>query len=108
MKRKWSPTSSDPEAFDRQFEAAYQAGRETAGTEPSAEFAGFNPRDRSIEVRLRNGVAFSFPVERHPELAALPDATLTTVEVTASGRGLHWAGADVHLSVLHLMGANVR
>ena len=106
MKRKWSPTSSDPAAFDRQFDAAHQAGREVAATEPAAEFAAYHQRDRTIEVRLRNGSSFSFPIERNPELAGLPDATLAGVEVTASGRGLHWKGGDVHLSVPHLMGSD--
>lgn len=106
MKWKWSPASSDPNAFARQFEDARRAGRKAAVKEPAAAYAAYDPQDRSVDVRLRNGTSFRFLVERIPELAPLSDADLATVEVTASDRGLHWEGADVHLSVPHLMGAD--
>ena len=104
MARKWSPVSQDPAAFDRQFEAARQAGKEASAGEPMAESAAFDARDRTLTVHLRNGVAFTFPVARIPELASRTDAVLRTVRVTASGHGLHWDDADIHLAVPQLVG----
>lgn len=99
MARNWHPASKNAEEFDRQFEAALAAASEADASEARAESAAFHPANRSVSVRLRGGVEFGFPVARYPELAAQADALLEDVRVTASGQGLHWDAADVHLSV---------
>jgi hypothetical protein len=108
MARKWMRASADPAEFDRQFAAARQAGTEAAAAGPAAASAAFDPRDRTVTVNLRNGVSFTFPVDRFAELAGLSDAELQTVRATASGHGLHWDDVDVHVAVpwlvAHLFG----
>ncbi len=108
MARKWMPASADPAEFDRQFASARRAGAEAAATGPTAASAAFDPRDRTVTVHLRNDVSFTFPVDRFPELAGLSDAELQGVRATASGHGLHWDDADIHLAVpwlvAHLFG----
>lgn len=103
MARKWTPASEDPAAFDRQFAAAREAGAHAAATEPRAESAAYDAGTRTLTVQLRNGVSFSFPVLRIPALARLPDDVLGTVRTTASGHGVHWDDADVHLAVPELV-----
>lgn len=103
MVRKRTPARSDPAACGRQFTAARRAGTKAARTEPAAAFAACHPPDRGVDVRLGNGTCFRFRVERIPELAPLANAARSAVKVTAFGRGLRRDGADVHLSVPHLM-----
>lgn len=99
MARKWIPGSRDPEEFQRQLAAAIERGRTSAETEPRAESARFHAGSGRVEVDLRDGLSFAFPAVRYPELAALSPKLLSEVRVTASGYGLHWDEADVHLAV---------
>lgn len=99
MARKWSPTSRDPEEFERQFAAAVEVGRLAAETEPRAEDARYDSREGRVVVGLRGGLGFAFPASRYPELAALSPERLAGVRVTASGYGLHWDDAGMHLAV---------
>lgn len=103
MARKWIPGSRDPEEFQRQLAAAIERGRIAAETEPRAEGARFHADTGRIEVELRDGLTFAFPAARYPELAALSSERLSEVRVTASGYGLHWDEADVHLAVPHVV-----
>jgi hypothetical protein len=98
MVRNWVPASRDPEEFERQFQAAVEAGRAAVESEPRAMTARFHASGR-IQVELRGGLMFAFPASRYPELASLPPARLAKVRVTASGYGLHWEEEDVHLAV---------
>jgi Protein of unknown function (DUF2442) len=99
MARKWIPTSRNPEEFERQVAAAIERGRIAAETEPRAEAAHFHADTGRVEVHLRDGLSFAFPAARYPKLAALSSERLSEVRVTASGYGLHWDDADVHLAV---------
>jgi hypothetical protein len=99
MARKWIPTSRNPEEFERQIAAAVERGRIAAETEPRAEGARFHANTGRVEVELRDGLSFAFPAARYPELAALSPEHIANVRVTASGYGLHWDEADVHLAV---------
>ena len=103
MARKWIPVSSNLEEFERHFAAAVEAGRAAAETEPRAQAARFDAASGRVEVDLRDGVTFSFPVDRYPELESMGADQLTQVRVTASGYGLHWDDADVHFAVPHLI-----
>jgi hypothetical protein len=99
MARKWIPGRRDPEEFERQLATAIERGRIAAETEPRAQAARFDADRSRVEVELRDGLSFAFPVSRYPELAALPPERIAAVRVTASGYGLHWDEADVHLAV---------
>src|SRR5687767_11583425 len=99
MARKWIPTSRNTEEFERQFAAAVEVGRVAAETEPRATAARYVAETGRVEVDLRDGLSFAFPTSRYPELAALTSGHLPAVRVTASGYGLHWDEADVHLAV---------
>lgn len=102
MAREWTPASRDSTRFEQQFAAATRAGMEAAEMEPRAESATYDPRDRTLTVRLRDGVSITLPVVRIQELAECPDPLLRKVRVTASGHGLHWDEAGVHLAVPQL------
>jgi hypothetical protein len=99
MARNWVPTNRNSEEFQRQVEEAIERGRIAAETEPRAEAARFDAATARVVVELRGGLSFAFPVARFPELSALPPERLAAVQVTASGYGLHWDDADVHLAV---------
>jgi hypothetical protein len=99
MARKWIPTSRNTEEFEQQFAAAVEAGRVAAEAEPRAEAVRYNAGSGRVEVDLRDGLSFAFPASRYPELAALPPEHISAVRVTASGYGLHWDEADVHLAI---------
>lgn len=99
MARKWIPTSRNPEEFERQLAEAMERGRIAAKTEPRAQSARIDASSGRVEVDLRDGLSFAFPVARYPELAALSDERISAVRVTASGYGLHWDEADVHLAI---------
>jgi hypothetical protein len=103
MARKWSPVSSNPEELERQFAAAVEAGRAAAETEPRAQTARFEAESGRVVVELRDGLSFAFPAVRYPALAALSSELMSRVQVTASGYGLHWDEADVHLAVPQLV-----
>lgn len=99
MARKWLPTSRDPDEFERQFQAAVEAGRMAAETGPRALAARYDAESGRVQVELRDGLVFAFPASRYPELTSLPPERLATVRVTASGYGLHWEEADLHLAI---------
>ena len=99
MVRKWTPTSRNPEEFERQLAAAIERGRIAAETEPRAQAARFDAESGRVVVDLRDGLSFAFPAVRYPELAALSPELISRVRVTDSGYGLHWDEADVHLAV---------
>lgn len=103
MARKWTPASSNPEEFDRQFNAAVEAGRVAAETEPRALAASYDAKHGRVVVELRDGLTFAFPASRYPQLDALGAEALRQVRVTASGYGLHWEDADLHLAVPQLI-----
>jgi hypothetical protein len=99
MARKWTPVSSNPEELERQFATAIEKGRVAAEAEPRAQAARFEAESGRVVVDLRDGLSFAFPAVRYPQLAALSPEHMSRVRVTASGYGLHWEEADVHLAV---------
>lgn len=99
MARKWTPASTDPAEFERQFQAAVEAGRVADENEPRARAARYDAESGRVVVDLRDGLTFAFPTTWYPELTALPGELVAQVRVTASGYALHWDAADVHLAV---------
>jgi hypothetical protein len=99
MARKWTPASRNSEEFERQFAVAIEAGRVARETEPRAAAARYDAGSGRVEVELRDGLSFAFPITRYTELAALPSERISDVRVTPSGYGLHWEESDVHLAV---------
>jgi hypothetical protein len=103
MAREWTPGSTDDAEFERQFRSAVEAGRLAREAEPGATDAFYDTDARRVVVELRNGLSFAFPTARFPVLDSLPEEVLAAVQVAASGHGLHWDGADVHLAVPHVI-----
>jgi hypothetical protein len=99
MAREWTPGSTDDAEFERQFRSAVEAGRLAREAEPGATDAFYDTDAQRVVVELRNGLSFAFPTARFPVLDSLPEEVLAAVQVAASGHGLHWDGADVHLAV---------
>ena len=86
----------------RQFESAKVATAELrqAG---HAIAARYDRRDDRIVVDLHNGVQIGMPVSLIEGLAGAAPADLATVEISPSGRGLHWPRLDVDIHVPSLM-----
>jgi hypothetical protein len=56
-----------------------------------------------IRVELNNGCAFEFPVEQAQGLAGAKVAALRSIQISASGLGLHWPKLDADLYVPSLV-----
>ena len=80
--------------------AARARERKATRSEARAKSARYNAATRRIEVELKNGASFAFPIT----LAGLglANATLSQlarVNVDPSGEGLHWPEIDADVSV---------
>ncbi len=91
------------ELSDAAIEAALERGRRLEATEPRAAGARYDPRTGRVTVELVNGCAFVFPARSVQGLEAATDADLAAVELLPQGRGLHWEGPDVDISLPGLM-----
>jgi hypothetical protein len=91
------------ELTDDAIEAALERGRRLRATEPRAAGARIDPRTGRVTVELVNGCAFVFPARSVQGLEAATDADLAAVELLPQGRGLHWEGPDVDISLPGLM-----
>jgi hypothetical protein len=99
MSRRWTPVSRDPEEFERQCEAGLVRAAAAEAVEPRAISARYDASARTLVLQLRDGSSVVLPVSRYPEFAQLEDDVIQSVRVTASGYGLHWDIADIHLAV---------
>jgi hypothetical protein len=64
-----------------------------------ASAARFDPRTGKTVVDLTNGCTFVFPARLVEGLEGADDEDLATVEVLPQGRGLHWEGPDMDISI---------
>ena len=80
---------------------ATERGRRTLVRGPLATAARYAAG--RIRVELNNGCAFDFPVEQAQGLAGAKATNLRTIEISASGLGLHWPNLDADLYVLDLV-----
>ena len=96
------PRRTDEE-LRAQLAAATEAARIADLTEPRAVSAVYNPQTRRIELELRNGCLFAFPVDITQGLCGATDAQLAAVEVWDDGEALHWEELDEDYSVPGLL-----
>jgi Protein of unknown function (DUF2442) len=82
---------------DAAFAKASERGRRLLARGPLATSARYEAG--RIHVELNNGCAFEFPVTHAEGLAGAKALELRTIEVSASGLGLHWPKLDADLYV---------
>lgn len=82
---------------DAAFAKASERGRRLVARGPLATAAKYEAG--RIRVELNNGCAFEFPVTHAQGLAGAKATALRTIEVSASGLGLHWPKLDADLYV---------
>jgi hypothetical protein len=87
------------ELTDDEIDAALERGRSLQAAEPRAMAARFDPRTGKITLDLTNGCTFVFPARLIQGLENTPDADLAAVDLLPQGRGLHWEGPDVDISI---------
>lgn len=87
------------ELTDAEIDAALERGRHIQAQEPRASAARFDPRTGKITLDLTNGCTFVFPARLIQGLEGAADDDLAAVELLPQGRGLHWEGPDVDISV---------
>jgi Protein of unknown function (DUF2442) len=83
------------------FAKAAEQGRRLLARGPLATAAHYEAG--RIHVELNNGCAFEFPVEQAQGLAGAKVADLRTIQIQASGLGLHWPKLDADLYVPSLV-----
>ena len=83
-------SKEDPEELRRQHEAAEEAWRIADETEPRAVSARYNPETRRIDIELRDGCMFAFPVDIAQGLRGASPEQLAKVSVDPFGFALHW------------------
>ena len=87
------------ELTDAEIDAALERGRRLQAQEPRASAARFDTETGKIVLDLTNGCTFAFPARLVQGLEEATDADLAEVEILPQGRGLHWEGRDVDISV---------
>lgn len=80
---------------------ATERGRRTLARGPLATAVRYAAG--RIRVELNNGCAFDFPVAQAQGLAGARATDLRTIEISASGLGLHWPTLDADLYVPDLV-----
>lgn len=87
------------ELTDAEIDAALERGRRLQAEEPRASAARFDPQTGKITLDLTNGCTFVFPARLIQGLEGAVEDDLAAVELLPRGRGLHWEGPDVDISV---------
>lgn len=82
-----------------QIPAARARGRRLRAIEPRAVRASYDRSARMLAINLTNGSSFQLPIKLIPELRNVSANQLAPVEVSPSGKGLHWESLDIDLSV---------
>jgi Protein of unknown function (DUF2442) len=91
------------ELTDAAIDLALDRGRRLDAKKPRAVRASFDPETGKVTVDLTNDCAFSFPPRLVQGLEAATNEDLIDVEVLPQGRGLHWEGMDVDVSLPGLL-----
>jgi len=86
------------ELTDEEFRAATRRGAELEDR-VLARSVRYDPQRRLLQVELRNGASFTFPVDKVQGLAGASDRDLADVEISGGGYGLHWEKLDADLTV---------
>lgn len=88
-------TDSEIDQAESSMAALRQAGH--------AVSARYDRRSRRVLVNLNTGVQFAFPVKLVEGLAAAEPESLSEIEISPAGLGLHWPKLDVDLYVPALL-----
>ncbi|HWV12616.1 MAG TPA: DUF2442 domain-containing protein [Sphingobium sp.] len=91
------------EISDAAIDAALQRGALAGELEPRAAAVRYDPAIDRVIVDLTNGCTFSFPPRLGQGLESATGDQISSVELSPSGYGLHWADLDIDLSVPGLM-----
>lgn len=101
MAPDWKPRSD--EELDREIEEARRHTRLADEGEPRAASARYDRETGRVEIELKDGCLFAFPVELAEGLSGAAPDQLETVEVVGGGYALHWDELDVHFTVPGLL-----
>lgn len=93
----------DEAQFLADLQRAREAAIQTNRVEPRAIDASYDRSTHLIVVRLNNGAVFSFPPHIAQGLTHASPEDLATVEITPSGKGLHWEKLDADFTVSGLL-----
>ena len=74
-----------------------------AETDLRAISAGYEGSSGRVTVEFSNGIAFSIPLARLPEIAHATSAQLGAVTVIGAGTILHWEALDADYSIPALL-----
>lgn len=88
---------------DEQITAALERGVQADRLEPRASAVLYNETSGRVEVSLRNGCTYAFPVSLIPDLADASQEDLREVCVAGTGTGIRFPKIDVDLSVHGLL-----
>jgi len=82
---------------DREFQAALTRGEALDQTGPRARVACYKTRGDKIVVVFHDGMELRIPRRLVDGLVNATETALAEIEISPSGRGLHWPKLDVDL-----------
>ena len=101
MARSWSsPTDAE---LNRQIREARRHSRIASAAEPRAVSVRYNRLKARVEVELKDGWMFAFPIRAMQGLRGATPDRLAKVQIAGDGYALHWDDLDVHFTVAGLL-----
>ena len=91
------------ELTDDEIDEALNRGADAALDEPRAITVRHDPAAGKIEIALRNGCSYAFPVSLVPSLSGATAQQLSDVQIAGTGTGITFPELDVDLSVQGLL-----
>ena len=91
------------EELDKQLHRARRIAEAKLRDEPRALEAKLEASTRQLVLTLATGPTLRFDADDLQGLAGAPVKALARLELTPSGRGIHWPELDADLSVPHLV-----
>lgn len=101
MARRW--TASTDAELDQQIAEARRHSKIADDHEPHAARARYDRKTDRIEVELKDGWMFAFPVNSAQGLRGASPDLLAKIDVAGDGYALHWDELDVHFTVPGLL-----
>lgn len=95
-------SAGDPVSGE-EYAAAVERGRIAEETEPRAVSVRYDAERGRIEMRLRNGCLFAFPVAHVQGLQEASPEQIAAVEIWGEGYGLRWEEMDLDFTVPGLL-----
>ena len=97
------PEDRPAKAVDARFHSATAEGKLRRARGELAATAGYDARNKRLQIELVSGVGVSIPVAKLEGLAGVPASVIRTVRVDGGGYGLHWPSLDLDLAVPDLI-----